>query len=403
MIQKFNNYDFSSNEFILDPYAFYKKIRLSDKVIWLPHKQEKFSTSKGVWLFSKYNDALEIFNNNENFSKNISVIRPGEKPTIFDLHVLHRDGLDHIKLRNIVEPYFKGKALRELSPLIENISKDLVNEILKKNRVDLIKDFAEVIPLYIISIIIGFPKNDIHKIRDWGLKIGLAFDSAAMSNENLEIQKNALFEFINYTKNLLDQNEKRLTGLLHELKKSEERKEITKDEVVSMVAFLIFAGHETTINLIGNGLYLLLKNTEQLDILIKNPQLIPSAVEEILRYESPEQRTSFRITTKPIKIGSKKLDIGDQVGVIIGSANRDEDIFINAEEFDITRKDNKHLAFGVGIHNCLGKSLARLEANIVFSAILPYLSNMKLTENTPNWKNNSFFRGLDTLEILMEK
>jgi len=166
-----------------------------------------------------------------------------------------------------------------------------------------------------------------------------------------------------------------------------------------MTAFLLFAGHETTINLIGNGLWLLLSHPEQLQLLLEDSSLLPQAVEEILRYESPEQRTSFRIVLEPLEINGITMNPGDQIGVMIGSANHDEKEFENPELFDIQRKPNRHLAFGMGIHNCLGKTLARVEAQIAFAKLLEYLPALKLQETIPSWRKNSFFRGLKELKV----
>jgi cytochrome P450 len=155
---------------------------------------------------------------------------------------------------------------------------------------------------------------------------------------------------------------------------------------------MLVASHDTTVNMIANGIFLLLSHPYELDKLISNPHLAPSATEEILRFESPTQRASYRVTKDFIKIKSMEVEPNTQVMVFLGAANRDPSVFTNPNEFNITREDNDHLAFGHGIHNCLGKMLARLEGNLFFSAIAPFLSELKLNETKPNWRKNTLFR-----------
>jgi cytochrome P450 len=172
---------------------------------------------------------------------------------------------------------------------------------------------------------------------------------------------------------------------------------ISDDELIAMVGFLIFAGHETTINLIGNGMNTLLRNQEQWQLLKNNPLLITSAVEEILRFESPEQRSSFRILKQNMTIAGHEVKAGEHIGVVIGAANRDAEVFSYPNQFDITRESNRHLAFGSGVHQCLGIHMAKLEAKIAIAAISQRMPDIRLLQDQPNWRRNSFFRGLETL------
>ena len=174
---------------------------------------------------------------------------------------------------------------------------------------------------------------------------------------------------------------------------------ITLKELSGMVSFLLLAGHETTINLISSGLWLLLKHPEQSQLLRSRGDLLPSAVEEILRFESPAQRSTFRIATDPVEIGGFLVEPGQQISVIIGAANRDEAEFHNPGVFDIRRTPNRHLAFGQGVHSCLGKGLARAEARIAIGKIIEHLPSLRLVESTPLWRKNSFFRGLASLPV----
>src|SRR3990172_3690217 len=174
---------------------------------------------------------------------------------------------------------------------------------------------------------------------------------------------------------------------------------LTEDELLAMCMLLLIAGHETTVNLLGNGLLTLLGHPAQLTLLKNRPELLPSAVEEMLRFESPVQRATFRLTPEPFEIGTTTLEKGQQVSAVIGAANRDPDPFLQPDTFDITRQPNRHLAFGLGIHFCLGAPLARVEARIGFARLLEQLPNLQLVSQTPDWSTNTFFRGLRTLPV----
>ncbi|MBD3790506.1 MAG: cytochrome P450 [Campylobacterales bacterium] len=384
--------------FFHDPYPYYAKLRESGQPYWVPHSQE--STSSGVWLFSRYEDAIAIFKETSKISKEIRFYRPEGATTTFDFHLLHRDGLDHMRLRSLIADFFSIEYIDQVKDVISLAAEELIDSLKKKNEVDLMRDYAEALPLIVIAELMGVPKEDMPQIRQWGLAIGKAFDSLLITEDILQKQKTALGELLGYVQRIVkDQKEisdEKLLGLLINAHKNGE---ITYEELISMVAFLLFAGHETTINLIGNGLWLLLSHPKQWQLLRDDMSLLPQAVEEVLRYESPEQRTSFRMVLEPIEINGTKMNPGDQVGVIIGSANHDEKEFQNAEVFDIQRKPNRHLAFGIGIHNCLGKTLARVEAQIAFQKILEHLPDLELQETMPGWRKNSFFRGLKELKV----
>jgi pimeloyl-[acyl-carrier protein] synthase len=166
-----------------------------------------------------------------------------------------------------------------------------------------------------------------------------------------------------------------------------------------MCMLLLIAGHETTVNLLGNGVLTLLRHSTQLALLKHHPELLPSAVEEMCRFESPVQRATFRFTTEPVAIGGTTLDKGQQVSAVLGAANRDPAQFPQPDTCDLTRQPNRHLAFGLGIHFCLGAPLARTEARIGFARLLAQRPHLQLVSQTPDWSTNTFFRGLSTLPV----
>ncbi len=385
-------------EFFQNPYPFYADIRASGQPLWLGHRQD--SSSDGVWLFANYHEALELFKQTTTISKSIQAIRPKGSNSPFDLHMLHRDGADHLRLRRLVAHYYSQNYIKQLAPILDTTIDKLIDKMAGKSQIDFMADFAEPLPLHIVAHMVGINETDIPKIRSWSLLIGEGFDSVRITEDILLQQKRALTEFMSYVEQLIAAKRQHLTDdLLSFLISSEKENKIQPAELIGMVGFLLFSGHETTINLLGNGAYLLLQHPEQLNKLVNQPELLPQAIEEILRYESPEQRTSFRITTEALTIGGIDLEEGQQVGVIIGAANRDENQFENPDQFNIEREPNQHLAFGFGIHNCLGKILAREEAKAAFSKLIPHLMEWKRVDSTANWRTNSFFRGLETLRL----
>lgn len=390
--------DLNRTEFFHNPYPFYEKIRLSGKPLWLEHKQPNLK-NKGVWLFTGYADALTIFKS-DRFSKSVLSQRQKGAATSFDLHLLHRDPPDHERLRRLVAPYFSVVTITKLEAQIEQLAHQLIDAIEKRSEADLIKDFAETLPLNIIAKMMGLPESDMMKIRQWSIEIGNGFDSIIGTDEVYMRQRHALAELLNYVHEAIDFKKKQpANDLITQLNQACQQALISEEELIAMVGFLLFSGHETTINLIGNGLLLMLQHPDQWETLKSEPSLIHAAIEEILRFESPEQRTSFRMAKEAMVIAGHEIMPGEQVGVIIGAANRDSLAFETPHRFDIRRTPNKHLAFGSGAHQCLGMHMARLEAKVAIAVMAQRLPDIRLQQQQPCWRRNSFFRGLETLPV----
>ena len=383
--------------FLQDPYPFYQALRDSRQPYWLGHTQ--ITSSPGVWLFSRYEDALAIFKETARTSKNIRTIRPPGYMSPFDLNLLFQDGAEHVRLRRLVADFFSVRAMKRLEPYILETADALISGLMERPSFDLIDDFAEPLPLLVIARLIGIPKEDLQQIRRWSRDLGDGFDSLSATPDILQRQRVALADFIDYVRGLITSRPQSACedDLLAFLAPLHARGEIGHDDLVGMVGFLLFAGHETTINLIGNGLWLLLTHPGSWAALKEQPELMPGAVEEILRFESPEQRTSFRIALEPIELGGHHLEPGDQFGAIIGAANRDPAQFPDPDVFDIRRTPNRHLAFGLGVHMCLGKLMARTEATVALGRLVARCPGIELADAVPRWRPNSFFRGLADL------
>jgi pimeloyl-[acyl-carrier protein] synthase len=389
---------FDRESFITDPYPIYDSLLQAEEPYWLEHHQG--TSAKGIWLFSRYEDAVSIFKAQQGISKNIQVIRAEKYSSPFDFHLLFQDSSRHAHLRQLISEAFSQTAIEQLVPYTQMAISELLNSFSERENCDLIADFAEPLPLYVMSHVIGIPAKDLQQIRAWSIDLSEGFDSIVATPQSLLRQQVAMQAFMEYLEEFVDRptpnSKANLAGHLIDAYKAGI---ISRDELLGMLSFLIFAGHETTIHLIGNTLFLLLKQTGEWQRLRSDSSMIPLAIEESLRFESPEQRSSFRITTEPLQIRHSVIDIGQQVGIIIGAANRDPREFEKPNVFDPTRRPNRHLAFGVGIHSCLGKLMARMQTQQALSHMTKRYSEIRLENLQPEWKKNTFFRGLASLQV----
>jgi len=250
----------------------------------------------------------------------------------------------------------------------------------------------------------GVPREDLDKIRIWSITLGMGLDSANADTAIIQQQQSAMQEFLSYLTHLIEKRRNQPNNDLISILISAHDNEgkISDHELLSMCFVLLFAGHETVTNLLGNGMLCLLHHPEQFTLLRHHPEYLPSAIEEMLRFESPFQRSTCRITTEDCEIGGKRLGKGEEVCAIIGAANRDPMKFPEPDKFDIQRTPNRHLAFGLGIHICLGLNLARTEATIGFKQILESMPDIQLADEKPSWRPNTFARGLQSLPVYIQ-
>lgn len=384
--------------FFRDPYPAYRALRAAGRPAWLPHTRPE-SRSAGVWLFSRHADALEIFRDVDHLSKDIGRTRPPGRGTAYDTQMLLRDGADHARLRRLVTPWFADAALHDLEPFIEDCVHSLLDRLAHRDTCDLVADFAEPLPQLVIARFLGLPEADLPTIRSCSLLFSAGFDSLLAGEEANRAGRDAgMRRFLGYLEDRIARaGELAPESRVRQLVAFRDEGALTHDELVAMLGLLAFAGHETTISLIASGLLLILSDRGQRDLLMSRPDLVPTAIEEVLRYESPEQRTTFRTVVEPLTIGGHAFAPGDQIGVIIGAANRDDAVFPAADRFDVARDPNPHLAFGSGGHVCLGKGLARLEARLAIAAVMAAFPRLELVAAEPAWRRDSFFRALERL------
>jgi cytochrome P450 len=241
-------------------------------------------------------------------------------------------------------------------------------------------------------------------LKGWTDDLLTGLDSARATPDERNKVGASLGAMTDYLARLIGKSghaEETVVGQLTRLQRK--RGEPSREELLGMCILLVLAGHETTVNLLGNGLVALLSNPGQLALLRENPGLGPGAIDEMLRYESPLQRGTYRITTESCTIGNCTLEQGQQVSAVIGAANRDPEQFPSPERFDVRRSPNQHLAFGAGVHKCLGERLARLEAKIAFERILERFPRLQLVDSEPDWQDKTLLRGLKTLRVRFEE
>jgi cytochrome P450 len=334
-------------------------------------------------------------------TKDATRFTPPEQVTPFDHNLLAKDPPDHTRLRALANQAFTPNRVKDLEPRIRQIVDDLIAQIQSEGGMEFMADFALPLPVTVIAELLGVPPEDQETFHAWSNQMVTGFDAVRRSEATVKQSEGATLALGHYFADLVHRRRQQprddLISALTLARDAQDR--LTEDELLAMCMLLLIAGHETTVNLLGNGLLALLQHPDQLALIKSRPDLLPLAVEEMLRFESPVQRATFRVTTKSFEIGHTTIEQGQQVSAVIGAANRDPDQFPQPDTFDMMRQPNRHLAFGLGMHFCLGAPLARTEARIGFARLLEQLPNLQLVSQTPDWSTNTFFRGLRRLPV----
>jgi len=388
-------------EFHADPYPFYRLLRDADPV---------HQTPMGFWLLTRYDDVLLSLRDprfgRAGFEPLLAAVygQPGEEglPT----SMLFRDPPDHTRLRSLVSHAFTPRVVEGLRPRVQAIVDELLEAVGDAGTMEVIDDLAYPLPVRVICEMLGVPASDHLRIKQWSSDVARALDMIGVPGDPQVLARgqaghHALAEY--FTALLPERRAHPRDDLLSLLIAAEEQGDkLTEGELLVTCLLLFIAGHETTVNLIGNGLLALLRNPDQLQRLRTNPTLLPTAVEELLRYDSPVQRTA-RIPNTDVAVGGRSIPRGTLVVAAIGAANRDPAHFSDPDRLDIGRADNRHIAFGFGIHYCLGAPLARLEGQIAFGALLRRFPSLDLASQMTDWRESSTLRGLRTLPVHFSK
>ena len=380
--------------FTQNPYPAYSMLREEEPVsyVLLPDGQY-------AWIITRYEDALAALKD-QRFIKDFTKLNESDKghSSIFSQNMLFADMPDHKRLRGLVSKAFTPQMIAGMRERIQEITNELLDELEGLEEVDLITEFAFPLPIIVICEILGIPTEDRDNFRIWS--------NSMIEGSNGEyaqdIQKH-MNDFVQYLgTRFAVARENPGDDLISKLIISEEQgDQLTEQELYGVVSLLIIAGHETTVNLIGNSILALLQHPEQLKLLQSQPELIHTAIEEFLRYNDPVEFSTSRWAGEDLEFKGKSMSKGDLVIVVLNSANHDPNQFKDPEIFDITREKSKHLAFGKGIHACLGAPLARLEGEIAINSFIKRYPNSKLnvTINDLEWRSGMIVRGVRKLPI----
>ncbi|QDH23191.1 cytochrome P450 family protein [Saccharibacillus brassicae] len=379
-------------EFTQNPYPVYARMREEE-----PIAKQMFPGGQFGWMITRYEDAVEVLKDNRFIKDMKKIYGPGSQ-SVFTNNMLFADPPDHRRLRGLVQQAFTPKLIEGMRDHIQQIADTLLDAVEGRDRLELIDDYAFPLPIIVISEILGVPIEDQDKFRTWSNSIIGASNSQGGDDVHRHMQE--------FTQYLGDWFEKVRhdpgDDLISQLIVAEESGErLSEQEIYGVVSLLIIAGHETTVNLIGNGVISLLQHPDQLRKLQEQPELIKGAIEEMLRYNGPVEFSTSRWAGEDLEFRGHAMKKGDLVVVALDSADRDGAQFDDPDLFDITRERSRHLAFGHGIHMCLGAPLARLEGEIAVNTLLRRFPNIRLREDAGEleWRPGMIVRGVKEIPL----
>ena len=379
-------------DYFADPYSVHARLRARRPVtpVVLPG-------GMGTWLITGYAEARAAL-----ADPRLSKHMPGGHPepdsiiAALDLHMLNSDPPDHERLRKLVNKAFTARRVQRLRPRITAITAGLLDDMSTRTEADLLASFAFPLPITVICELLGIPAKDRDDFRTWSATIV----SNAAAPEVFQAHATAMARY--FVALLAAKRREPADDLLSALVAArDEEDRLSENELLSMAFLLLVAGHETTVNLIASGVLALLLNPAELARLRAEPALIGGAVEELLRYVNPVNHTTFRCAAEPVEIGGVRISRGDPVLVALSGANRDPARFGDPDRLDLGRDSSGHLAFGHGIHYCLGAPLARLEAEIAVSALLARFGSISLAvpAESLRWRPSTLIHGLESLPV----
>ena len=396
--------DIASSGFKADPHPFYARLREEAPVF-----QVRLSRSRRAWLLTRYDDVAEALRDRrlgKDKRSGDKSARRAHIPFVTDFlgplerNMLDLDPPDHTRLRGLVHKAFTPRLVERLRARVQALTDEYLDRVAAKGEIELVGDYALPLPATIIAEMLGVPPEDRHRFHAWSSKI-------VVVNSAVDLLKAlpAVIAFMRYLRSVIE--ERRAAprdDLISALVQAEEAGDtLTADEILGMVFLLLVAGHETTVNLISGGTLALLQHPEQLDLLQHEPQHMETAVEELLRYVSPVEIATERYAREEVTYSGTTIPRGALVLTVLGSANRDERQFSEPEKLDITRTPNRHVAFGQGVHYCLGAPLARLEAQIAFETLLRRCPDLRLAvlPEKLQWRHGLFLRGVKKLPLAL--
>ncbi|MEZ4711472.1 MAG: cytochrome P450 [Caldilineaceae bacterium] len=401
-----SNYNLYSEEFKANPFPTYAQMREADPVCYAQGLEGT------ICFVTRRADVEAVLRDHKRFVKDWRNTRTPEERAqlspepplerLLSRHMLNMDGADHTRLRSLVNKAFTTRMVQNLRGRVQGIADDLLDQVQARGHMDLIDEYAFPLPIVVISDLLGIPSADRDRFRLWSN----TFIAPTIGEEEWRRAEKLMLEFTGYLRQVFVERRQEprndlITGLVHA---EEAGDKLSEDELFAMVILLIVAGHETTVNLIGNGALALLRHPAQLAKLKAEPSLIESAVEELLRYDGPVDRATMRFAAEDVELGGQLIRRGQAVSVALTSANRDAAYFAQPDEVDIARADNRHLAFGFGVHYCVGAPLARMEGQIAINTLVQRLPNLRLAVAVEElqWGTVPIIRGMKHMPVEWE-
>lgn len=387
-----------------NPYPTYHALREEDPVQWSDMMQ--------TWLLTGYDDIQNVLKDPVRFSSDrrratnrfVQQMEEEETRTFSPMRraptMLGSDPPAHTRMRNLVNKAFTPRAVERMRPHIQDITNDLLDAAPEPGKLDVVRDLATPLPIIVIAEMLGVSPQDRAKFKEWSTSIASMLGGPMLGGGQVERAQSASAALAEYFRDVIAKRRADpQDDLISALIAAEEQGDLlSEDELLATCMLLLIAGNETTTNLIGNGTLALLRNRDELRRLQEDPALVVSAVEELLRYDSPVQATT-RVATEPVEVGGKRIEPGQVLMTFLGAANRDPARFVDPDRLDIGRQDNRHMAFGHGIHFCLGAPLARVEAQIAFRTLLERMPDPEPEFDEPDWGSSFILRGLRSLPI----
>jgi cytochrome P450 len=384
---------------LADPYPFYARLRTEAPVYWDPFLHS--------WVVTRYADVLTVL---QTFSadrtpspEQMRSLGLGEIEPIAAVMVkqmLFLDAPAHTHLRKLCSTAFTPGRVRMLQERVEAIADELIDTVIAKGSMDIIGDFAAPFPAIVTAHLLGVPAEDHAQLKAWSADFAEMLGNFQHNPERIKQVLKSVEDMTAYFRSAIHEERRKLgDGLIRSLVEAEMYgQRLSEDEVIANVIVTMVGGQETTTNLIGNGLLTLLRQPERLAELRDRPEIAESAIEELLRYETPSQHTG-RICPRDTMFGSTLVPKGSAMMAVMAAANRDPDRFADPDRLDLERQDNRHLAFGWSAHFCFGAPLARMEGRIAFAALLRRLPNLALGDGALKWRSNLGLRGLTSLPV----
>ncbi|KOV06568.1 cytochrome P450 [Streptomyces sp. MMS21 TC-5] len=394
-------------EFATDPYPAYAWLRENS-----PVHRTKLPSGVEAWLVTRYADARQALAD-QRLSKNPAHHAepahakgktgiPGERKAELMTHLLNIDPPDHTRLRRLVSKAFTPRRVAEFAPRVQALTDHLIDGFAGRGEADLIHEFAFPLPIYAICEMLGVPREDQDDFRDWaGMMIRHGGGPRGGVARSVKQMRTYLGELIHRKRD--DLGDDLISDLI---RASDHGDHLTEGEATAMAFILLFAGFETTVNLIGNGVHSLFMNPGQRERLQNSlaageSGLLATGVEELLRYDGPVELATWRFATESLTLGGERVETGDPVLVVLAAADRDPERFADPDTLDLSRADNQHLGYGHGIHYCLGAPLARLEGQTALATLLTRLPDLELSVPPQDlrWRGGLIMRGLRTLPV----